>query len=115
MPASASAIRAGRAFVELFAEDSSLVRTLKANEKRLKDFGANIRNVGLGLAAIGAAIIAPLAIACVPLAPPVFLRTCLVDRHDRRMMDAGFVRGSTHYALSKSTGRASGTHVLTSA
>jgi hypothetical protein len=63
MPASASAIRAGRAFVELFAEDSALVRTLKANEKRLKDFGNNIRNVGLGLAGVGAAIIAPLAVA----------------------------------------------------
>jgi hypothetical protein len=63
MPASASAIRAGRAFVELFAEDSALVRTLKANEKRLKDFANNIRNVGLGLAGVGAAIIAPLAVA----------------------------------------------------
>jgi hypothetical protein len=63
MPASASAIRAGRAFVELFADDKALVRTLKATEKRLKDFGQGIRNVGLGLAGIGASIAAPLAVA----------------------------------------------------
>jgi hypothetical protein len=63
MPASASAIRAGRAFVELFADDSQMVRVLKSAEKRLKNFGAGIRNVGLGLAGIGAAIIAPLSVA----------------------------------------------------
>ncbi|RIK82884.1 MAG: hypothetical protein DCC68_05050 [Planctomycetota bacterium] len=63
MPASASAIRAGRAFVELFADDSQMVRVLKSAEKRLKNFGAAIRNVGLGLAGIGSAITAPLALA----------------------------------------------------
>jgi Tol biopolymer transport system component len=40
MPASASAIRAGRAFVELFADDSQMVRVLKSAEKRLKNFGS---------------------------------------------------------------------------
>ncbi|MEX2187953.1 MAG: phage tail tape measure protein, partial [Pirellulales bacterium] len=63
MPASSSAIRAGRAFVELFADDSQMVRTLKSAEKRLKNFGAAVRNVGLGLAGIGSAITAPLALA----------------------------------------------------
>ena len=36
---SARGIRAGRAFVELFADDSKLVRGLRRAEKRLKAFG----------------------------------------------------------------------------
>jgi len=34
-------IRAGRAFVELFADDSKLVRGLKAAQAKLKAFGPN--------------------------------------------------------------------------
>lgn len=54
-------IRAGRAFVELFADDSQLVRGLRRAEKKLKAFGASIRKLGLVVAGIGTAILTPLA------------------------------------------------------
>jgi len=59
--ASPQGIRAGRAFVELFADDSKLVRGLRAAEKKLKAFGQGIRNLGLKVLGLGAAILAPLA------------------------------------------------------
>jgi len=59
--ASTQGIRAGRAFVELFADDSKLVRGLRAAEKKLKAFGQGIRNLGLKVVGLGAAILAPLA------------------------------------------------------
>lgn len=59
--ASTQGIRAGRAFVELFADDSKLVRGLRRAEKKLKAFGQGIRSLGLKTAAIGSAVLAPLA------------------------------------------------------
>ena len=59
--ASTQGIRAGRAFVELFADDSKLVRGLRAAEKKLKAFGEGVRSLGLKVTGIGAAIGAPLA------------------------------------------------------
>ena len=59
MPAP-GAIRAGRAFVELFADDSRLVRGLKRAERKLRAFGDSIRNFGLKLAGAVSAITAPL-------------------------------------------------------
>jgi hypothetical protein len=59
--ASTSGIRAGRAFVELFADDSQLVRGLRRAEKKLKAFGASIRKLGLMAVGIGTAVLAPLA------------------------------------------------------
>jgi hypothetical protein len=59
--ATAQGIRAGRAFVELFADDSKLVRGLRAAEKKLKAFGDSIRNLGLKMVGVGSAILAPLA------------------------------------------------------
>ncbi len=56
----AGAIRAGRAFVELFADDSKLVRGLKRASAKLKAFGESVRNMGLKLAGLGAAIATPL-------------------------------------------------------
>ena len=53
-------IRAGRAFVELFADDSKLVRGLRQAERRLRAFGDSIRNYGLKLTALGSAMLAPL-------------------------------------------------------
>jgi len=53
-------IRAGRAFVELFADDSKLVRGLRRAQKKLKAFGQSIRNMGLKIAGLGAAMVAPL-------------------------------------------------------
>jgi hypothetical protein len=54
-------IRAGRAFVELFADDGKLVRGLRRAEKKLKAFGDGVRNLGLKMAGLGSAIAAPLA------------------------------------------------------
>ncbi len=59
--ANARSIRAGRAFVELFADDSKLVRGLRRAERKVKAFGDSIRNLGLKTVALGAAILAPLA------------------------------------------------------
>jgi len=53
-------IRAGRAFVELFADDSKLVRGLRRAEKHIKVFGQSIRNLGLKVAGLGTALLAPL-------------------------------------------------------
>ena len=60
MAGNSNAIRAGRAFVELFADDSKLVRGLRATERKLKAFGANIRNLGLKMAGMGAAVLGPM-------------------------------------------------------
>jgi len=57
---SARGIRAGRAFVELFADDSKLVRGLRRAEKRLKAFGDRIRNFGLKIAGLGTAMLTPM-------------------------------------------------------
>lgn len=58
--ASSQAIRAGRAFVELFADDTKLVRGLKAAEKRLKAFGAGVQSIGTKLFGLGSAAVASL-------------------------------------------------------
>jgi len=55
-----NSIRAGRAFVELFADDSKLVRGLRSAERKLRAFGDGIRNLGLKVVAMGAGIMAPL-------------------------------------------------------
>ena len=59
--ANTQGIRAGRAFVELFADDSKLVRGLRQAEKKLKSFGDSVRNMGLKTVALGTAILTPLA------------------------------------------------------
>lgn len=56
----ANAIRAGRAFVELFADDTKLVRGLRAAEKKLRAFGASISRMGRQMATLGSAILTPL-------------------------------------------------------
>jgi hypothetical protein len=59
--ATAQGIRAGRAFVELFADDNKLVRCLRRAEKKLKAFGKSVRSLGLKTAGLGTAIAAPMA------------------------------------------------------
>lgn len=44
--ASGTAVRAGRAFVELFANDDKLVRGLRRSERRLKAFGKSVSAAG---------------------------------------------------------------------
>ncbi len=61
--AAAGGIRAGRAFVELFADDRALVRGLRSAQRRLAAFGAAVRGMGAGFAALGAGLVAPLALA----------------------------------------------------
>lgn len=60
MATNSGAIRAGRAFVELFADDSKLVRGLKVAEDHLKGFGKRVQEIGLGFAAFGAGLLTPL-------------------------------------------------------
>jgi len=61
--ANSQAIRAGMAFVELFANDSRLVRGLKAASAKLKAWGASVTAMGRKVFAGGLAIAAPLAAA----------------------------------------------------
>ena len=58
--AGAQGIRAGRAFVELFADDSKLARGLRQAQAKLSAFGSAVRGIGYKLTAAGAAITAPL-------------------------------------------------------
>ena len=55
-----SGIRAGRAFVELATSDGKLIAGLRNAERRLRAFGASVRQIGLRLIAAGAAIATPL-------------------------------------------------------
>lgn len=58
--ANSQGIRAGRAFVELFANDRRLVRGLKAASAKLKSWGASVTAMGTKIFAIGAGVLAPL-------------------------------------------------------
>lgn len=58
--ASGSAIRAGRAFVELFLDDSRMQAGLKSAARRIQAFGAQVTRAGRGLLTIGAAVTGPL-------------------------------------------------------
>ena len=48
--ASARGIRAGAAFVELYANDNKLVRGLRSAQRRLRAFSASVRDVGMRMA-----------------------------------------------------------------
>lgn len=58
--ASAGAIRAGAAYVELSTQDSKLVKGLRGAEQRLKAWGASIAGVGAKLAGLGTAALTAL-------------------------------------------------------
>jgi len=57
------AIRAGRAFVELFADDSALVHGLKRAQYKLRRFGADVRRIGAGFLGLGGALAVPMGMA----------------------------------------------------
>ena len=59
MAADSTAVRAGRAFVEIFADDSALARGLKGASKKLKAWGAGLTAAGTKAALIGTAMISP--------------------------------------------------------
>jgi len=54
--AAGSAIRAGRAFVELFLDDSELSRGLKKAQKRMQGFGQTLSKIGVGAVGLGASV-----------------------------------------------------------
>ncbi|MCL4193730.1 MAG: hypothetical protein KJZ87_18475, partial [Thermoguttaceae bacterium] len=58
--ANAQGIRAGQAFVELFADDSRLVRGLKAASAKLKAWGQGVTAVGKTMLAGGATVLGAL-------------------------------------------------------
>jgi len=58
--ANSGAIRAGKAYVELFADGSKLAAGLRAASAKLKAFGDGVRNMGLKLMGVGSAIMTPL-------------------------------------------------------
>ena len=58
--AGSKGIRAGRAFVELFADNTRLMRGLRAAQARMRAFAASARAIGTRLFASGALIAAPL-------------------------------------------------------
>ncbi|MGE0606566.1 MAG: phage tail tape measure protein [Pirellulales bacterium] len=60
MSGTSGAIRAGRAFVELFADDSKLVRGLRGAEKKLQAWGAAVSGIGRQFMGLGLAVAAPL-------------------------------------------------------
>ena len=59
--ANAQGIRAGEAFVELFADDSRLVKGLKKASARLKGWGESVTAAGKSMLAGGGAILGALA------------------------------------------------------
>jgi hypothetical protein len=56
-------IRAGAAYVELYTNNSRLVKGLKSAEQRLKAFGGSIRSIGTRLVGLGSLLAAPMAAA----------------------------------------------------
>jgi hypothetical protein len=61
--ASGRDIRAGGAFVELYAKDEKLRETLRRAQARVNTWGKRVRNIGASVAVAGAALAAPLAAA----------------------------------------------------
>ena len=60
MAGTAGAIRAGRAFVELFADDKKLAAGLEGARRRLARFGASVSQVGRSVMLVGTAMMAPI-------------------------------------------------------
>lgn len=59
---SARGIRAGAAYIELYANDNKLVRGLNRAQKRLKAFGSSVQRIGARLTGIGTGLAAGFAI-----------------------------------------------------
>lgn len=57
---SAAGVRAGKAYVEIGANDSALVKGLRAAQAKLKSFGLGLTAIGGGLSAASAAVLGPL-------------------------------------------------------
>jgi len=58
--ANTGAIRAGRAFVELFADNRKLITGLRAAEYHVQAFGTKVKSIGMSMVASGTAMLSPL-------------------------------------------------------
>ncbi len=58
--AGAGAIRAGKAYVEFFGDDSKLIRTMNGIDKKLTGWGKSVSAIGKTVAAAGLAVLTPL-------------------------------------------------------
>jgi hypothetical protein len=61
--AQSGAVRAGKAYVEFFADDSKLVRGMRAIERKLAKWGSRLSRIGSTMTAAGAMLAAPFAAA----------------------------------------------------
>jgi len=61
--AKTTAIRAGKAYVEISAHTASLMKGLQRASARLKAFGAGVRNLGMKFIGLGAVMLAPFVLA----------------------------------------------------
>jgi len=58
--AAGTAIKAGKAFIEIFADNTKLLASLKRAQSSLRGFASSVISIGAKMQAAGAAIIAPL-------------------------------------------------------
>ena len=93
--AGARAIRAGRAFVEVFADNSKLRRGLRRAQARLQAFGGKVRTMGANLGKVGLVMAAPMAYA-----------TKVFADFDDQMRTVQAVTGTAGEAFEKLTDRA---------
>lgn len=80
MAATAGSVRAGRAHVEIWAEDSKLHGALQAAQNRMRAFGSSVTKIGAAMAGAGAAITAPLVAATKAY---IDAASAMVDMSDR--------------------------------
>jgi hypothetical protein len=85
----ASAIRAGRAYMEIFADDSKLIRGLRGIETRMKQMGSRVAGVGRGISLAGAGVSALGAAALAPVAAAVKQFTAFGDTLDKMSARTG--------------------------
>ena len=100
--ASLGAIRAGRAFVELFADNSKLVRGLRAAESQLKAFGKKVRTFGLKVVGAVSAIFLPIGMYAVKAAADA---NESASRFQQVFKDQAKAAGEFADALAKAVGR----------
>ena len=76
MAASAGAVRAGGAFIEIFAKDGAFQQAMTRVQNRLKAVSASMRQIGTNLSIGGAALGAPFVIAAGEAANCTLVMAC---------------------------------------
>jgi hypothetical protein len=108
MPGKSEAIRAGGAFVELFADKSKLIKGLKSAGESVEKWGSTIQKAGLGMMAGATAMGAPLAASIVTFArtgselSDISARTGVSVESFQRLAYAAGQSGVSQGALEKS-------------